>query len=246
MSAIVQGERVTIPLAAKPASVLRKTTDDGTSIYHMYGVGASELEDMAGDKVHRSALEDLCMVEPGLACSIDHIRDDDHYFGPLVKSPILAEHPPGTFGALSSNLPFAVVEVEVMASQHSERAQRIVRRVEEGARYGFSVQSPRITERAMRKSKDGQRVAWDIFHVLPPDEFAVTYNPCNPSCWADILAKSLSGALTGDPVEDEYRMAHGQDWDDETAILFHHLSEVGTILKRRGLSLKEVMGEAPL
>lgn len=178
------------------------------------GVGSSDLVDMDGDVMHKSALECMTRVQPGLNTYIEHNTTFAGLFGSLVESPTLTWRDPDGKGLLPATKSYAAIEIASDVEVDNEAALKVARYMKKGRQFGWSVgcfytKFEPIIEKGRRK---GAHV-----YEVKVAEWSTCTMPANQQSWAEVSHKALvrKGWLDpSDADEYRYRVINAQDFED--------------------------------
>lgn len=226
-----------ITLASTPLIV--KST--GTKLPILEGWGSSDIEDLDGDVIERSALEDFCApLEDGWTTAyVDHKHEIANILGKLAYPPELSISKSG------DGLSVADLKAGVEVFMENPPAALTVHAVESGINMGFSLGFiPK--EYTSLKDEKGRPTGGVQFTHIERREISATTMPANPRAWITSLLKTMrsNGVLpSANPGDDlAYIVKH---WVDLEPLDASRLVKAARNLHGKAITLlvEQLLGE---
>jgi hypothetical protein len=197
----------------------------------VYGVGSSEREDMAGDRMLWTAMEDMQKFSVRSAIWMNHrYTVPEDVFGALKQAPVPLKRDPRelSLGLSDATKPFYAVQVAIDVARNSDRAMKTFGLIsDDEVRLGLSI-GAEITDYEIRKDADSLPVGLDIAH-LRTLEWSIVGIPCNTESWIQNWAgKAFEGLVekraklptVKSGVDLMYAASKFADFDDDLTSLY--------------------------
>lgn len=248
-------ELVDFKIFSQALSTIKNLPADSSSPRpKVVGVGSSECEDLSGDRMLLSAMNDMSKFSVGSAIWMNHRYDvPDDIFGALGTAPEIERYEGGGPGILVPEGPYWGVKIEVDVARNNEKAMKSYRIIDEdGVRLGLSI-GCQVTDYEVRKDEDGTPFGLDIAHIMPY-EWSLVGIPCNQQSWIQNAVKGIFERYANVPKfssaeEASYIKKNFRDFDEVTALFIYrsfdsntvkYLQTQNSIYKKYGLTLSKL------